>query len=96
MVVISVSALTGTGGFSMAMPDVDWMRFASCRSEDARLFFAPEEKELKELRLHRELAAKAVCRRCPVQDDCLEYAVRKPERMGIWGGLNEFERATKR
>lgn len=37
-------------------------------------------------------AAKAVCRRCPVIAQCLEYALRNDERHGIFGGLSERER----
>ena len=40
----------------------------------------------------RERQAKAICARCPVRIECLEYAVRIREPHGIWGGLNELER----
>lgn len=33
-----------------------------------------------------------VCQACPVQADCLDYAVRIGQRHGIWGGLSERER----
>ena len=36
--------------------------------------------------------AKAICRACTVQDECLEYAVQNSEKFGIWGGLSERER----
>jgi len=38
------------------------------------------------------LRAKDVCSRCPVVDDCLEYAVGIRETHGIWGGTSEVER----
>jgi len=34
--------------------------------------------------------AKAVCRRCPVITDCLEYAIRSVS-VGVWGGMAEDE-----
>ena len=40
----------------------------------------------------REGRAKAICGDCPVQVECLDYAVRIREPHGIWGGLNETER----
>ena len=40
----------------------------------------------------RERQAKAICARCPVRMECLEYAIRIREPHGIWGGLNELER----
>lgn len=36
--------------------------------------------------------AKAVCGRCPVRDECLQYALDLNIKEGIWGGLNERER----
>ena len=36
--------------------------------------------------------AKAVCAECAVRTECLEYALERPERHGVWGGLDEFER----
>jgi len=77
-----------------AMPIVNasWMPAAECRTVDARLFFSPGDKETREERLDREVQAKDVCKRCPVQNECLDYAIRNRERQGIWGGLNEAER----
>ena len=37
-----------------------------------------------------------VCAACPVQAECLTYAVSRPEKYGTWGGLNEDERASER
>lgn len=36
--------------------------------------------------------AKQICASCPVQKDCLDYAMRHEERYGVWGGLNAKER----
>lgn len=38
-------------------------------------------------------AAKALCRRCPVREPCLEWALSVPEKFGIWGGMTEDERS---
>lgn len=40
--------------------------------------------------------AKAICRRCPVQRDCLDWALDVNEEFGIWGGLSPSERAELR
>ena len=37
-------------------------------------------------------AAKAVCAQCPVQSECLEYAMQWNHLSGVWGGLSERER----
>lgn len=43
-----------------------------------------------------EAEAKRVCQRCPVQIDCLEYALAAYEHEGVWGGLNEDQRSRLR
>jgi len=36
--------------------------------------------------------AKAVCDACPVQGDCLQYALDHFEAYGVWGGLSAYQR----
>ena len=38
------------------------------------------------------IVAKAVCRDCPVKQDCLEMALAEREHFGVWGGTTEVER----
>jgi WhiB family transcriptional regulator, redox-sensing transcriptional regulator len=71
-----------------------WQFRAACRGEESALFFAPNYFERREQKNAREVRAKAICARCPVRTECLEYALRIREPHGIWGGLNEFERRT--
>lgn len=40
--------------------------------------------------------ARAMCRACPVTDDCLEWAQRTKEPGGIWAGLTPRERQALR
>lgn len=35
---------------------------------------------------------KRVCAACPVRVQCLDYALERDERFGIWGGMSERER----
>jgi WhiB family transcriptional regulator, redox-sensing transcriptional regulator len=69
-----------------------WQRHAACRGPEAALFFAPTVPEPRPERDSREGRAKAICATCPVQSECLEYALSIREPHGIWGGLNELER----
>jgi WhiB family transcriptional regulator, redox-sensing transcriptional regulator len=69
-----------------------WQLRAACRGPQARVFFPPSQFEPKHERLAREQRAKAICRGCPVRQECLDYALRIREPHGIWGGLNEAER----
>ena len=36
--------------------------------------------------------AKRVCMACEVREACLEYALERDERSGVWGGMSERER----
>lgn len=69
-----------------------WQLQAACRGPHAGVFFPPSQFERKEDKLEREERAKAICAECPVQKECLEYALAIREQHGIWGGLNEVER----
>lgn len=69
------------------VPIGSWARQARCaNAPDPEIFFpgrGPGEAD----------AAKAVCADCPVRRECLQYALRAPEEHGVWGGLDEKERA---
>lgn len=62
----------------------DWRERALCAQTDPDAFF-PEKGGSAQ-------PAKRVCAVCPVRAECLEYALRRDERFGIWGGLSERER----
>lgn len=69
-----------------------WQQEAACRGADASHFFAPSYFEKRAEKLAREAIAKALCARCPVRDDCLDFALTVRDPHGVWGGLNEMER----
>lgn len=76
---------TVVGGMLVTPPE--WMIDAACAGADLDLFFpAQGTKGTSE--------ALAYCRRCPVRQQCLDYALSFPHRdlPGIWGGLNENQR----
>ncbi|AEN08330.1 MULTISPECIES: WhiB family transcriptional regulator [unclassified Streptomyces] len=67
----------------------NWRMHAACRDEDPDLFFpigttGPALVQAEE--------AKAVCRTCPVREQCLEWALENGQDSGVWGGLGETER----
>jgi len=74
------------------VPEPTWRVNASCRQKNASYFFAPSTPESRQERRDREGAARELCRACPVQSPCLDYALAVQEPHGIWGGLNELER----
>lgn len=69
----------------------EWQVFAHCRGSDPDVFFHPES-ERGPSRRRREQRAKAVCADCPVQRECLAWALRVREPYGVWGGLSTSER----
>ena len=73
---------------------MDWQEDAACRESENLIFFGPDAGESELERQSREAHAKAICERCPVIDPCLEFAMETNQKYGIWGGLNEKERAS--
>ena len=69
----------------------DWQLHGACREADPRLFFHPEG-ERGPARRERDAAAQAVCRACPVMEQCRRHALTVREPYGVWGGLTEDDR----
>jgi len=68
---------------------MDWRDHAACLDEDPELFFpigntGPALVQVAE--------AKAICRRCDVLQECLDWAVSSGQGAGVWGGMSEDER----
>jgi WhiB family redox-sensing transcriptional regulator len=57
---------------------------AACRGEDPSLWFVE--------RGHDYAEACKICARCPVFDECLEYAVAENLDMGVFAGLSAGNR----
>jgi WhiB family redox-sensing transcriptional regulator len=72
----------------------DWQTAGACRGMDSEAFFHPPQERAKGRR-KRISAAKAVCKACPVIQQCLDHALETREPYGIWGGLSEDERAER-
>jgi WhiB family redox-sensing transcriptional regulator len=82
--------VAGTQGTeTRAVHREEWLDAGACRQEDPELFFpitssGPSARQID--------AAKAVCQRCGVQDQCLHYALESHQNYGVWGGTSEEER----
>ena len=75
--------MTSTQGPSLTKPRRGRLRLEAtgaipCREYDPQLWFAerPEQVEL----------AKALCRECPLRQECLAGALERREPWGVWGG----------
>lgn len=73
--------------------DQDWRHNALCGGDTINkdVFFM-EDGERGVTRARKEQAARAVCLGCAAINDCLEYALNKPEHFGVWGGATEGQR----
>ncbi|MEU2789932.1 WhiB family transcriptional regulator [Streptomyces sp. NPDC007100] len=68
---------------------MEWWQRAACLDEDPELFF-PVGVTGPAAQQHAD--AKAVCHRCPVAAECLDWALETGQNYGIWGGTDEEER----
>ncbi|MEV7275189.1 WhiB family transcriptional regulator [Streptomyces bacillaris] len=67
----------------------DWRHFAACAESEPDLFFPLGTTGPALLQV---MEAKTVCGTCPVQPDCLQWALGNDVQDGVWGGLSEDER----
>ncbi len=72
------------------LPAGPWWERAACQSADPELFFPVSGSGAAGLADIRR--AKAVCRSCPVREQCLDYALDSKQAHGVWGGCSEDER----
>jgi WhiB family transcriptional regulator, redox-sensing transcriptional regulator len=68
----------------MKFKDNTWAPLSACKTDKV---FTKEDKSEADIR-----HCKAVCKECPVRNECLIHALSFPEPGGIWGGLTHYER----
>ena len=68
---------------------MDWRNRAAYLEKDPELFFPVGNTGPALLQIEE---AKSVCRRCPVVDTCLQWALESGQDAGVWGGMSEDER----
>jgi WhiB family transcriptional regulator, redox-sensing transcriptional regulator len=56
----------------------------ACRGLDPTIFYPDDEEEAD--------VAKQVCEQCGVRLACLDHALARREKAGVWGGHTERER----
>ena len=83
----------GEGGGKVTLPQlkhvmsIDWRSEARCAKLPKEVFFNYSTSGMKKTQIEsRTKAAKAVCRACPVKEQCYEFAVLNNEPYGIWAG----------
>lgn len=68
---------------------MEWIHRARCKDEDPELFFPVGNTGPAAVQI---AAAKAICMRCDVRAECLEWAIATGQDSGVWGGMSEDER----
>lgn len=66
-----------------------WKPMAACTSAEPDLFFPVSSAESNPSQVAE---AKAICARCLVRRECLDFAIQTRQMHGIWGGMTEEER----
>ena len=61
-----------------------WKELGACLSSSPELFFSEWRDEIER--------AKAICAKCPVRVQCLDYAMKNREKTGVWGGTSPLDR----
>ena len=69
---------------ALTLEALAWQDFANCRGADVDIFFPDRGASTR--------GAKEIRAACQVRSECLDYAVTRGEKFGIWGGLSERER----
>jgi len=64
--------------------DAEWMAEGKCREVAADTFFPSDGLGV--------IRAQRICAKCPVAEQCLEYALENHIDHGVWGGRSERER----
>jgi WhiB family redox-sensing transcriptional regulator len=64
--------------------NTEWMAQGKCREYPPEVFFPRDGVGV--------LTTRKICDECPVEAQCLEYAIENHVDHGIWGGKSERER----
>lgn len=78
---------------ALGSADYTWRTHATCRDTDPELFFPIGTTGQALLQIAK---AKSVCCECPVNVECLQFALETNQDTGIWGGTSEEERRQMR
>jgi WhiB family transcriptional regulator, redox-sensing transcriptional regulator len=71
--------------FRPANPE-HWMKRAACRNHPQPDMWFPDRDS------HHKTAAIAICKTCPVANNCFQFAKRECIDFGIWGGTTPEQR----
>lgn len=64
--------------------EIAWMQEGHCRFHPPAVFFPSDGVGVA--------TARKICAACPVEGECLEFALSNRIGLGVWGGASERER----
>ena len=72
----------------------EWRTWASCRTADPYLFFRERGDSYRRAReiCNGKMVDGEIVGSCAVRAQCLEWALQRNERFGIWGGMTKLAR----
>jgi excisionase family DNA binding protein len=88
---LAVAASRGGSKSTEARADLcaaTWRAESECRRHPTRWWFNGDHRET--------VLAKAICSGCVVREQCLEFALSRPDMFGIWASTTATQRATIR
>ena len=68
----------------MTALDENWKKRAACTGKPYDWFYTDPQGDYGR--------GRAVCTHCPVQSDCLTYALEIGDEQGLWGGMSPTQR----
>lgn len=68
-----------------------WKALGNCVDVNPALMYPDRGAHPEDVRNAKEL-----CRGCVVREECLDFALTRPEKYGVWGGTTEPERRVLR
>ena len=75
--------------FILELQGETWMDNALCRSSSSDLFFPVGRSQKTQKKIEEALV---ICTECSVTPECLDYALRTNQDIGIWGGTIDEDR----
>lgn len=84
-----MTTTTRLGTTPAAPPTTNWRALAACQNEDPELFWPIGSSPAA---VAQTEAAKKVCWRCPVMQECGQWALESQQDGGVLGGMSEHDR----
>lgn len=66
---------------------MSWFSKAACKGADINMFFPKRGEVISD-------TVRQICAVCPVQQECLDYALSQDFQIGVYGGLSGRQRDT--